>query len=117
VPSSGWVLASSGDDYGGGSFILVFQVEELDAQGAAAGGSYGFGVDADDLTKLAEHMNPGTAFPNGESLKNKSGKVACFSDPETDRQLTSNPPQFTSEKTTFCTADMARVYPIRLPFT
>jgi hypothetical protein len=42
-----------GNDYGGGYFVLVFEVEELDAHGAAAGGSYGFGVDADDLAELA----------------------------------------------------------------
>jgi hypothetical protein len=35
-----------GDDYGGGYFVLVFQVQELDALGAAAGGADGFGVDA-----------------------------------------------------------------------
>jgi hypothetical protein len=29
------------------------------------------------------------AFPKWESLKNKSRKVACFSSPKNDRQLTS----------------------------
>jgi hypothetical protein len=55
VPSSGWVLASSGeDDHGGGYFVLGFEVEELDALGAAAGGADGFGADADDLAELAD---------------------------------------------------------------
>jgi hypothetical protein len=53
VPSSGWVLASSGDDDGGGYFVLGFEVEQLDAPGAAAGGADGLGVDADDLAELA----------------------------------------------------------------
>ncbi len=43
-----------GDDYGGGYFVLGFEVEELDALGAAAGGADGFGVDADDLAELAD---------------------------------------------------------------
>ena len=43
-----------GDDDGGGDFVLVFEVEELDALGAAAGGADGFGVDADDLAELAD---------------------------------------------------------------
>jgi hypothetical protein len=42
-----------GHDYGGGYFVLVFEVEEFDAHGAAAGGADGFGVDADDLAELA----------------------------------------------------------------
>jgi hypothetical protein len=36
------------DDYGR-YFVLILEVEELDALGAAAGGADGFGVDADDL--------------------------------------------------------------------
>jgi hypothetical protein len=43
-----------GDDDGGGYFVLVFEVEQLDALGAAAGGADGFGVDADDLAELAD---------------------------------------------------------------
>jgi hypothetical protein len=42
------------DDYGGGYFVLVFEVEELDALGAAAGGADGFGVDADDRTNSTD---------------------------------------------------------------
>ena len=42
------------DDYGGGYLVLGFEVEELDALGAAAGGADGFGVDADDLAELAD---------------------------------------------------------------
>jgi hypothetical protein len=33
------------DDSGGGYFVLVFEVEELDAHGAAAGGADGFRVE------------------------------------------------------------------------
>jgi hypothetical protein len=43
-----------GDDYAGGYFVLGFEVEELDALDAAAGGANGFGVDADDLAELAD---------------------------------------------------------------
>jgi hypothetical protein len=42
-----------GDDDGGGYFVLILEVEEFDALGAAAGGADGFGVDADDLAELA----------------------------------------------------------------
>jgi hypothetical protein len=35
-----WLLL--GDDYGGGYFVLVFEVEQLDARGAAASGADGF---------------------------------------------------------------------------
>jgi hypothetical protein len=42
------------DDDGGGDLVLVFEVEELDALGAATGGADGFGVDADDLAELAD---------------------------------------------------------------
>jgi hypothetical protein len=45
---------SSGDEYGGGYFVLGFEVEELDALGATAGGADGFGIDADDLAELAD---------------------------------------------------------------
>ena len=43
---------------GGGDFVLVFEVEELGALGAAAGGADGFGVDADDLAELADDHEP-----------------------------------------------------------
>ena len=43
-----------GDDDGGGDFVLVFEVEQLDALGGAAGGADGLGVDADDLAVLAD---------------------------------------------------------------
>jgi hypothetical protein len=39
-----------GDDYGCGYFVLIFEVEEFNAHGAAAGGADGFGIDPDDLT-------------------------------------------------------------------
>jgi hypothetical protein len=42
-----------GNDDGGGDFVLGFEVEELDALGAATGGADGFGIDADDLAELA----------------------------------------------------------------
>jgi hypothetical protein len=43
VPSSGWVLAFSGGmTTAAPTFVLVFEVEELNALGAAAGGADGF---------------------------------------------------------------------------
>jgi hypothetical protein len=108
-----WLLR--GDDYGGGYFVLGFEVEELDALGTAAGGADGFGVDADDLAELADdHELAGlvdevdasdladlgavfkTEFPKWESLKNKSGKSGMFSSPKTDRKL----PSFHQQSTT-----------------
>ena len=44
-----------GDDGGGGYFVVGFEVEEMDARGAAAGGADALGVDADDLAELADH--------------------------------------------------------------
>ena len=43
-----------GDDHGGGDLVVLIQVEELDAGGAAACGADGLGVDADDLAELAD---------------------------------------------------------------
>ena len=43
-----------GDGHGGGYFVAVFEVEELDAGGAAAGAADGFGVDTDDFAELAD---------------------------------------------------------------
>jgi hypothetical protein len=37
-PFSGWGLGASGDDDGGGEFVVGVEVEELDAAGAAAWG-------------------------------------------------------------------------------
>ena len=48
-----------GDGHGGGYFVAVFEVEELYAAGAAAGGADGLGVDADDLAELADEHHLG----------------------------------------------------------
>ena len=45
--SSEWVRLLLGDDYGGGYFVLRFEIEELDALGPEAGGADGFGLDAE----------------------------------------------------------------------
>jgi hypothetical protein len=86
---------------------------KLDDLGAAAGGVDGFGVDAHDLAKLADdHEFAGLVdevnaddFPdlasgllrpnsqNGNPSKINPEKVACFSSPNPDRQLTSFPQQ------------------------
>ena len=42
------------DDDGGGYLVVFFQVEQADALGGAAGSANGLGVDADDLTPLAD---------------------------------------------------------------
>jgi hypothetical protein len=43
-----------GDYHGGGYFVVGVEVQEFDAHGGAAGGSDGFGVDADDFAELAD---------------------------------------------------------------
>jgi hypothetical protein len=96
------------DDYSGGNFVLGFEVEELDALDASAD----VRMDLVSMrmilpnwlmtrsslvssTRLMPVTFPilravfKTEFPKWESLKNKSGKVACFSSPNPDRQLTS----------------------------
>jgi hypothetical protein len=65
-------------------------------------------VDAGDLAGLGGGLE--SEFPKWESLKNKSGKVACFSSPNPDRQLNQLSPanhhKFTTKKrrspTRFC---------------
>ena len=84
--------------------------------GAAAGSADGFGVDADDLAKLADdHELSGLVdevdagdptdlasglqdrnSQNGNPSKINPGKVACFSSPNPDRQLPSFPQQSTT---------------------
>ena len=49
-------LGFIGWDNGGAGYLVVgVEVEEFDAGGVAAGTADGFGVDADDLAKLADH--------------------------------------------------------------
>jgi hypothetical protein len=85
-----------------------FEVEDLDILDAVAGGAGGSGVDADDLAELADdhefaglvdEVNAGdladlgwSSRPNsqnGNPSKINPEKVACFSSPNPDRQLTS----------------------------
>ena len=47
-----WVFG--GDGHGGSYFVVLVEVEELDAGGAAAGGADALGVDADDFAELAD---------------------------------------------------------------
>src|SRR5580692_3623276 len=48
-----------GDGHGGGYFVVLVEVEELYAGGAAAGGADLFGVDADDLAELRDEHELG----------------------------------------------------------
>jgi len=55
LPVGSWLLQA--DDDGSGHFVLVFEIEQLDPLGAAAGGADGFRVDADDLAELADDIS------------------------------------------------------------
>jgi hypothetical protein len=48
-----------GDDGGRGYLVVGFEVEELYAHGGSAGGADGLGVDADDLSELADDHHLG----------------------------------------------------------
>ena len=45
------------DDYGCGYLVVGFEVEEFDSVGGVACGSDGLGVDADDLSELANAVS------------------------------------------------------------
>jgi hypothetical protein len=101
-----WLLL--GDDYGGGYFVLGFEVEELDAVGAARMDLVSVWMILPNWLMTisspvsSTRLMPGTfpilraafktEFPKWESQKINPVKVACFSRPKTDRQLTNFSP-------------------------
>jgi hypothetical protein len=90
-----------GDDYGGGYFVLGFEVEELDALGAAAGGADGFGVDADDLAELADDNEFGAVVDELDARDLAYFGVGLHVD-DALPAFTINPRQIHHQNTMFC---------------